>query len=82
MCYLREEERQTMNKLMWLISYSLYVVGDAWSRVFAIVDYMSVTYPAYNQIMNWSIQLDEKYNLGVWDDVPHIVSEGDVYEKR
>lgn len=67
-----------MNKLMWLISYSLYVVGDTWSRVFAIVDDMSVTYPAYNQIMNWSIQLDEKYNLGVWDDVPHVVSEWDV----
>jgi hypothetical protein len=56
-----------MRFLLFSTSFTLYLTGDFISKLFYLWGAFSVLYPLYNYLMSLSIDIDDKYNLGVWE---------------
>lgn len=51
------------------ICNALYFAGHAWSRAILRFDCMAWTYPVYNNLMTWSVAVNDKYGLDCWGKV-------------
>lgn len=53
----------------WLVSWSLYLLGDAISRPMYRWDMFAWLYPAYNNLMSWSVDVKDWGGSGPWERV-------------
>ena len=52
--------------VMCTVCHSLFWFGHVWSRAILRFDCMAWTYPVYNNLMSWSVIVNDKYNFDVW----------------
>lgn len=56
-----------MKMLAYVLGSALFSLGDLISK--SLMDLCpTLFYPVYNKLMGWSFSLDEKYNLGLWEE--------------
>jgi len=54
--------------VMWLVCYGFFWCGHVWSRAVLRFDCMAWTCSVYNNLMSWSVIVNDKYNFDVWSD--------------
>jgi len=61
-----------MKYVRWTISYALYWMGHAVSRLdrWDIGWLIDIWYPVYNRLMGWSTRVQGAGDFGPWQDVP------------
>lgn len=56
-------------KLAKIRCYTYFWLGDYWSKTFMEIEFMHWTYPVYYNLMGWSCEISDKYDLGVWSPI-------------
>ena len=57
-----------MKKIIgWPAGWVLFWCGHVWSRAVLRFDCMAFTYPVYNNLMGWSLVLNDWADLDIWE---------------
>jgi len=49
-----------------ILAWSLYYSGDFVSWIIERFKCLGFLYPVYNKLMQWSLMLNDKYDLDIW----------------
>lgn len=61
-----------MKVFAWLLAHGLFWTGHVVSRAFLRHDATAFMYPVYNNLMFWSINVQDRYGLpGPWSTPGH-----------
>ena len=56
-----------MKSLAYVVANAYYYVGDIISKIIEINDFLfRIGYPIYHNMMNKSLNLSDRYDLGIW----------------